>query len=210
MSVANAGLAAAATSVQAEDSTNATSELSVTNTPDDVRPVAPDQFDPRYETSKAEIWSYYTYYIGNNGLTLFNFGPTIFQDLLYEAAGDSGRLQFLGSNRTINSVVLLANGISFAIQVVLFLIIGSFADFGAWRPYILVFWSIVAWALGFGWLGVHTENKWQIATGLYMVGLIAYQMCITFWTGINYHISTRDQANIICDSGIPRTRTQHG
>lgn len=23
------------------------------------RPVAPDQFDPRYETSKKEIWSWY-------------------------------------------------------------------------------------------------------------------------------------------------------
>jgi MFS-type transporter involved in bile tolerance (Atg22 family) len=194
MSVANAGLAAASTSVQAEDATNATAELAVANTLDDVHPVAPDQFDPRYETSKAEIWGYYTYYIGNNGLTLFNFGPTIFQDLLYEAAGDSGRLQFLGSNRTINSVVLLANGISFAIQVVLFLVIGSFADFGVWRPYILIFWSIVAWAIGFGWLGVHTEDKWQVATGLYMVGLIAYQMCITFWTGMSCVLPERGRS----------------
>lgn len=23
------------------------------------RPVAPDQFDPRYETSRSEIWAYY-------------------------------------------------------------------------------------------------------------------------------------------------------
>jgi MFS-type transporter involved in bile tolerance (Atg22 family) len=206
MSVANAGVAAAAPSIQDENATNAIVELAIANTPDDVRPVAPDQFDPRYETSKAEIWSYYTYYIGNNGLTLFNFGPTIFQDLLYEAAGDLGRLQFLGSNRTINSVVLLANGISFAIQVVLFLIIGSFADFGVWRPYILIFWSIVAWAIGFGWLGVHTEDKWQVATGLYMVGLIAYQMCITFWTGMDCSLQLQ-LGLTCCHSGIPRTRT---
>lgn len=91
------------------------------------RPVAPDQFDPRYETSKWEIWAYYAYYIGNNGLTLFNFAPTAFQNLLYEAAGDSEVLRFAGRDRTINSIVLLANGISFAIQIVLFLIIGSYA-----------------------------------------------------------------------------------
>lgn len=67
--------------------------------------VAPDQFDPRYETSRKEIWAWYgyvtscarpvprahvwyasrlffwadcrgarRYYVGNNGLTLFNFG----------------------------------------------------------------------------------------------------------------------------------------
>jgi MFS-type transporter involved in bile tolerance (Atg22 family) len=182
MSAPNAGLAAGATSIQAEDAKNTNAELDVANTIDDVHPVAPDQFDPAWETTKWEIWSYYCYYIGNNGLTLFNFAPTSFQDLLYEAAGTGTTLRFLGMDRTINSIVLLANGISFAIQVILFLIIGSFADYGTWRPWILVFWSVVAWAIGFGWLGVHTSDKWKIATGLYMVGLIAYQMCITFWT----------------------------
>ena len=149
---------------------------------DSDHPVAPDQFDPKYETAKWEIWSYYCYYIGNNGLTLFNFGPTIYQDLLYIKAGDNEILRFVGGYRTINSIVLLSNGISFAIQVVLFLVLGSLADYGRWRPYILVFWSVVAWGLGFGWLGVHSPDKWQTGTGLYMVGLIAYQMCVTFWT----------------------------
>ncbi|KAK5552630.1 hypothetical protein LTR46_009368 [Exophiala xenobiotica] len=183
MSVANAGIAAAATGPQAEDSTR-DPELNGPGLDDaeEERPIAPDQFDPRYETTRWERWAYYCYYIGNNGLTLFNFAPTSFQDLLYEAAGDAGRLQFLGAYRTINSIVLLSNGISFAIQVVLFLFLGSMADYGRWRPWILIFWSIVAFALGFGWLGVHTQDKWPVATGLYMVGLIAYQMCITFWT----------------------------
>ncbi len=90
-------------------------------------PVAPDQFYPAYETSKWEISAYYAYYIGNNGLTLFNFAPTAFQNLLSEAAGDAGTLRFAGVNRTINSIVLVCNGISFAIQIVIFLVIGSYA-----------------------------------------------------------------------------------
>ena len=94
---------------------------------EDDQPVAPDQFDQRYETSKWEVWAYYAYYIGNNGLTLFNFAPTAFQNLLYQAAGDAETLRFAGRERTINSIVLLANGISFAIQIVLFLVIGSYA-----------------------------------------------------------------------------------
>ncbi|KAL9110323.1 MAG: hypothetical protein Q9227_005054 [Pyrenula ochraceoflavens] len=159
-----------------------TAELEPVSTPDDEAPTAPDQFDPQYTTTRKEIWAYYAYYVGNNGLTLFNFAPTAFQNLLYIAAGDSETLHFLGHDRSINSIVLLANGISFAIQVCLFLILGSFADYGSWRPNILIFWSIVAFALGFGWLGVHTSDKWHVATGLYMIGLIAYQMCITFWT----------------------------
>ncbi|KAF3386621.1 hypothetical protein F1880_000690 [Penicillium rolfsii] len=144
--------------------------------------VVPDQIDEKYRTTKREIWAYYAYYIGNNGLSLFNFAPTAFQNLLYQAAGESGTLVFLGRTRSINSVVLLSNGISFAIQIVVFLVIGSFADFGNWRPKILIALSIIAYAIGFAWLGVHTEEKWHIGVGLYIVGLIAYQTTLTFWT----------------------------
>ena len=41
---------------------------------------------------------------------------------------------------------------------------------------------MLAFAIGFGWMGVHTEDKWRVAAGLYIVGLIAYQTCLTFWT----------------------------
>ncbi|KAL8663406.1 MAG: hypothetical protein Q9202_003925 [Teloschistes flavicans] len=148
----------------------------------DERPVAPDQFDPVYETTRLEIWAYYAYYIGDNGLTLFNFAPTAFQNLLSQAAGDAGILHFAGRDRTINSIVLLANGISFAIQVFIFLVIGSYADFGRSRPNILIVLSVVAFGIGFGWLGVHTSDKWEVAAGMYIVGLIAYQTTLTFWT----------------------------
>lgn len=91
------------------------------------QPVAPDQFDPQWETSKTEIFAYYAYYVGDCGLSLFNFAPTAFQNLLSQAAGDAGVITFAGGSRTINSVVLICNGISFAIQIVIFLIIGSYA-----------------------------------------------------------------------------------
>ncbi|KAL8750598.1 MAG: hypothetical protein Q9199_006958 [Rusavskia elegans] len=91
------------------------------------RPVAPDQCNPIYETTTKEIWAYYAYCISNNGLTLFNFAPTAFQNLLYQAAGDAEVLHFAGRDRTINKIVLLANGTSFAIQVLIFLVIGSYA-----------------------------------------------------------------------------------
>ncbi|KAL8796753.1 MAG: hypothetical protein Q9182_007296, partial [Xanthomendoza sp. 2 TL-2023] len=149
---------------------------------EDDRPIAPDQFDPAFETTRREIWAYYAYYIGNNGLALFNFAPTAFQNLLYQAAGESQVLRFAGRDRTINSIVLLANGISFAIQVLVFLVVGSYADFGSSRPNILIVLSIVAFAIGFAWLGVHTGSKWEVAAGMYIVGLIAYQTTLTFWT----------------------------
>ncbi|KAL3437223.1 autophagy-related protein 22-like protein [Aspergillus tetrazonus] len=146
------------------------------------RPTAPDQFDESYRTTRLEIWAYYAYYIGNNGLSLFNFAPTAFQNLLSQATDENGQLFFAGRLRSIESIVLLCNGISFAIQVLVFLVIGSFADFGTWRPNILIGLSLVAYAIGFGWLGVHDAEKWHVAVGLYIVGLIAYQTTLTFWT----------------------------
>lgn len=151
------------------------------------RAVAPDQFDGRYETSKIEIWAYYSYYIGNNGLTLFNFAPTAAQNLVYERAVVEGGkdnifLNFAGGRKTINSIILLCNGISFSIQIVIFLILGSYADFGTFRPNILIVLSLIAWGIGFGWLGVHQQEQWQTGLGLYIVGLIAYQLCLTYWT----------------------------
>ncbi|KAH8886960.1 MFS general substrate transporter [Thozetella sp. PMI_491] len=134
-------------------------------------------------TTKREIWAWYAYYIGANGLSLFNFGPTAFQNLLSQAAPeDTGLLDFAGRARDVNSIVLLANGISFAIQAVLFLVIGAYADFGTGRRWVLVFWSLVAYGIGFGWLGVHEPEQWQTGAGLYMVGLIAYQLTLTYWT----------------------------
>lgn len=55
-------------------------------------------------------------------------------------------------------------------------------DFGQSRPNILIALSIVAFGIGFGWMGVHTSDKWEIAAGMYIVGLIAYQTTLTFWT----------------------------
>ena len=134
-------------------------------------------------TTRREIWAWYSYYIGANGVSLFNFGPTAFQNLVSQAAPkDTGLLYFAGSYRDANSIVLVANGISFAIQAALFLVIGAYADFGTGRRWILFIWSLIAYGIGFGWLGVTDPSKWQIAAGLYIAGLIAYQLTLTYWT----------------------------
>ncbi|KAL2212975.1 hypothetical protein CC79DRAFT_1338746 [Sarocladium strictum] len=136
-----------------------------------------------HPTQRREIWSYYAYYIGANGLALFNFGPTAFQNLISQAApSDTGLLPFAGRDRNANSIVLIANGMSFALQAVLFLVIGAYADFGTGRRWVLIVWSFIAYGIGFGWLGVHEPSDWKIGAGLYIVGLIAYQLTLTYWT----------------------------
>ncbi|KYK58126.1 Autophagy-related protein 22 [Drechmeria coniospora] len=138
---------------------------------------------PTPATGGWEIRSWYLYYVGSNGLALFNFGPTAMQNLLQQAANaESGSLAFAGRRRDVNSIVLLANGMSFALQAVLFLVIGAYADFGTCRSNVLLFWSVVAYATGFAWLAVHEPARWRVGVGLYIVGLVAYQMTLTYWT----------------------------
>ncbi|KAF5359548.1 hypothetical protein D9756_003285 [Leucocoprinus leucothites] len=134
-------------------------------------------------TSRLELWCYYLYYVGNNGLSGFNFGPSQFQNLLFLAGYDPANepfttpcgtggcvLPYLGQIRDVNSIVLLTNGISFAIQAVVLLIIGAWADYGQWRPNITIFFTVVAVAVSFAWLGVEDATKWQAGFNL------------TFWT----------------------------
>lgn len=123
-------------------------------------------------------------------------------------------MHFLGSDRSINSIVLLSNGISFAIQVVLFLILGAYADFGTFRSKILIGLSIVAYAIGFGWLGVHDSNQWQIGTGLYIVGLISYQLTLSYWSAAFPGLARntkdiREKARECADGTITREQYDH-
>ncbi|KAL4249693.1 Autophagy-related protein [Abortiporus biennis] len=147
-------------------------------------------------TTRWELWAFYIYYIGNNGLSGFNFGPSQFQNLMFLAGYDPSQppftapcgsgtdcvLPYLGRVRDINSIVLLTNGISFALQAVVLLFVGSWADYGTWRPDITIFFTILAVAISFAWLGVEDPSKWQAGVALYMLGLIAYQCALTFWT----------------------------
>jgi hypothetical protein len=45
-------------------------------------------------TTRLELWSYYVYYIGNNGLSGFNYGPSQFQNLLFLAGYDPSQAPF--------------------------------------------------------------------------------------------------------------------
>lgn len=70
------------------------------------------------------------------------------------AEGDCGSALNL-----VNSIVLITNGLSFALQAVLFLAVGSLADYGVWRPHITTAFTLLGWGVSFGWLGVMKPEK---------------------------------------------------
>ncbi|KAL0954343.1 hypothetical protein HGRIS_003337 [Hohenbuehelia grisea] len=116
-----------------------------------------------------------------NLLFLAGYDPT--QAPFTAPCGDNGCvLPYLGKIRDVNSIVLLTNGISFALQAVILLMIGAWADYGRWRPNITIIFTILAVAVSFAWLGVEDPQKWRAGVALYILGLITYQGALTFWT----------------------------
>ena len=79
---------------------------------------------------------------------------------------DVCRLAWAGAERTPQSITLLANGISFAVQAALFLVIGSLADYGTWRPWILIVSTLISVGISFAWLGVTDPASWRIGVAL--------------------------------------------
>ena len=76
-----------------------------------------------------------------------------------------------GGNRTkpYASVVLIASGLTFLGQSILFLAIGSLADFGNWNRWIVRIFCVLCWGFEFGFLGLKTASVWRAAMALYIL-----------------------------------------
>jgi MFS-type transporter involved in bile tolerance (Atg22 family) len=50
------------------------------------------------------------------------------------------------------------------------LLIGAWADYGTSRPNITIFFTILAVAVSFAWLGVEDADQWRSGVALYILG----------------------------------------
>lgn len=107
-----------------------------------------------------------------------------------------------GGVKPVSSVVLVVNGISFAVMTMLFTTIGSCADYGIWNKWILIVatgepdvrtfhWLtpsnselVICWASQFGWMGITHASQWQAAIAVYLLGYISYGVTLVFYSNI--------------------------
>ncbi|TVY45806.1 Autophagy-related protein [Lachnellula occidentalis] len=163
-----------------------------------------DQYAPHGPpATKKEVWSYYLYYAANNGIGSFQYSNLLFQNLIYQAGFNPNVLPlgsstcdvdptapchvfWGGGNKTkeYTSVVLIGNGLTFLAQALLFLGIGSLADFGNWNPWVVRGFSVICWAFEFGFLGVKTASKWRAAMALYILSSITWCASYVFFNAI--------------------------
>lgn len=123
-----------------------------------------------------------------------NYAAVLFQSLANGAGhnphtggpctDDQCVINWAGGTKSITSVVLIANGISFAIMTLLFTTIGSAADYGSLNKYILIVFTVICWGAQFGFLGVTQPSQWHAAMALFMLGFVSYGVTLVFYASI--------------------------
>ncbi|KAF7432651.1 hypothetical protein PC9H_004593 [Pleurotus ostreatus] len=147
--------------------------------------------------TRRELWSYYLYYNGDNGVGPNGFSMTLFQSLAFaagfdpvrgpgfacDAEGASGQcvLPWAGGTKAVSSVVLVANGVSFAVMTLIFTTIGSAADYGTFGRWLLLVITCICWAAQFASMSLTTPSRWPVAMALYMIGFITYGATLVFY-----------------------------
>ena len=91
------------------------------------------------------------------------------------------QVPWAGGTRSTSSVMLIANGICFAFMTVIFVWLGSAADYGSFGRWLLLVLTVVCWVLQYGMLAIRHPSQWQAAMGLYVVSYIAYGATLVFY-----------------------------
>lgn len=78
-------------------------------------------------------------------------------------------MQFGGRWTNIDTVILISNGIVFAINGTFLICFGSLGDYGSWKKGILIFWTFVCWATQFAFLGLKHPSQYKSAIAIYIV-----------------------------------------
>jgi len=148
--------------------------------------------------SRRELWAYYLYYNGDNGVGPLGYSQTLFQTLAIAAgkdpatggpcgsAGGSARcvLPWNGGTLSVSSIILIANGLSFLFMTLMFTTIGSAADYGTFGRWLLLFMTVVCWGAQFGVLGLNSPSKWRSAMAVYILGYVSYGATLVFYAAL--------------------------
>ncbi|PYH45458.1 uncharacterized protein BP01DRAFT_415720 [Aspergillus saccharolyticus JOP 1030-1] len=148
-------------------------------------------------TTRRELWSYYLYYNGDNGVGPGSYTQTLFQWALNGAGWQPGTnprqpctdnspcvVPWAGGTRSVASVVLIANGLSFTFMTITFVWLGSAADYGSFGRWLLLVLTVICWAMQYGMMSVRHPSQWPTAMGLYVISYVAYGATLVFYAAV--------------------------
>lgn len=89
-----------------------------------------------------------------------------------------------GGNKPVSSVILIVNGISFAIMTMFFTSVGSLADYNNYNKWVLIGATVTCWASQFGWMGITQADQWKSGVAVYLLGYISYGITLVFYASL--------------------------
>ncbi|OKO98892.1 Autophagy-related protein 22-1 [Penicillium subrubescens] len=148
-------------------------------------------------TTRKELWSYYLYYNGDNGVGPGSYSQALFQWALNGAgyqpdtepplpctSSSACVVPWAGGTRSVSSVILIANGLCFTFMTVIFVWLGSAADYGSFSRWLLLGLTVVCWALQYGMMAIRDPSQWPAAMGMYVVAYICYGATLVFYAAV--------------------------
>lgn len=69
-------------------------------------------------------------------------------------------------------------------MTVIFVWLGSAADYGSFGRWLLLGLTVVCWALQYGMLAIRNPNQWPSAMGMYIVAYVAYGATLVFYAAV--------------------------
>lgn len=159
--------------------------------------VSEDAFE-QPTTTRKELWSYYLYYNGDNGVGPGSYSQALFQQAVTAAGHDPAITPIAKGNcttggcvvpwgnghRSVASVVLVANGICFAVMTVLFVTLGSAADYGSFGRHLLLVLTIICWAAQYALIAIRHSSQWPAGMVLYIISYISYGATLVFYAAL--------------------------
>lgn len=76
--------------------------------------------------------------------------------------------------RSVASIVLIANGICFAVMTVMFVALGSAADYGNFGRWLLLVLTVICWVFQYCMMAIRRPEQWPAAMVFYIIAYIAY------------------------------------
>lgn len=86
--------------------------------------------------------------------------------------------------RSVSSVVLIANGLCFTVMTIIFIWLGSAADYGSFGRWLLLALTVVCWSFQYCMVAIRSPSQWPTAMTMYVVSYIAYGATLVFYAAV--------------------------
>lgn len=93
-------------------------------------------------------------------------------------------VSWAGGEHSVTSIVLVANGLCFAFMALVFVWLGSAADYGSFGRWLLLVLTAACWALQYGMLSIRHASQWPSAMVLYVMSYITYGATLVFYAAV--------------------------